>query len=137
MIQNIRHVGIVVGNLEEGIKFYKKLGFKPSTKGVITAKESTGYYGSNRKIRWQKMYVENLDKGTGEDVIELYEVADDVGFQGYNHISFTVNDIQKCWKFFDKKGLLISRKIIENNGHKLFFIADPWFNMLEIVQEPK
>ena len=134
MIKNIRHTGIVVSNLEQGIKFYKQLGFKPSMKGVVSEKQSFDYYGCDRRIPWIKMFIE-VDNDMGEHVIELYEIPGEDVFNGFNHISFTVSDINKAWLFFSKEGLIVSSKIIENNGHKLFFATDPWLNMLELVQK--
>ncbi len=136
MIKNIRHVGIVVDDLSEAVKFYNKLGFRVYNSGMVTYEESFVLYGSAREIKYKKMYIENCDKDTGEDLIELYEIPGESGYQGYNHIALSVQDIEKAWTFFRKKGLTMSRRIVERDRHRLFFATDPWFNMLEIVQPP-
>ena len=136
MIKNIRHVGIVVDDLVRAASFYRRLGFKVWDKGIVTHEESFVLYGSAKEIKYTKMYVFDVDHKVSNS-IELYEIPGECGYQGLNHIAVTVDNIEKAWKLFDKKGLTMSRHIVERDRHRLFFAIDPWFNMLELVQPPK
>ena len=134
MIKDIRHTGIVVPNLVDALKFYKLLGFEECARGTVTAYEAFILYGSAIEIPYVKVYVFDIDRS---HTIELYEMKGEDGYQGFGHISFTVEDIKKAWRFFSKKGLLLSSKIVVRDRHRLFFATDPWLNMLEIVEPPK
>jgi catechol 2,3-dioxygenase-like lactoylglutathione lyase family enzyme len=133
MIKGIRHVGIVIPDLNEAIEFYAGIGFTAGPNGIVTKEESFNYYGSSKEIRWQKMAI----YAPLPQTIELYEIKGEDGYQGYNHIALEVDDIQKYYEWFGQKGILMSSKIIEKDGHKLFFATDPWLNMLEIVEPIK
>ena len=136
MIKNIRHVGIAVNDLLDGVSFYEKLGFQLFQTGLVTKEEAWDLYGTNEAIPYTKMLI--FVKGytiEHSEMIELYQVKGESGFQSYNHIAFTVDNIEEAFKFFGDKGLLMSRKIVERSFHKLFFAIDPWLNMLELVQK--
>lgn len=133
MISSIRHTGLLVSNLKDGIAFYKKLGFRLGIKGVVTSVEAMELYGTAIEVPYIKMYVVF---GATPQFIELYEMPTMCGYQ-CNHIAFTTYDIKKAWGFFKRKGLVLSTKIVERDSHKLFFTLDPFFNVLEIVEPPK
>ena len=136
MIKDIRHVGIVVDDVVKAARFYKQLGFITWDKGMVTHEESFVLYGSVREIKYIKMYVFNLYHKISNS-IELYEIPGQSGYQGLNHIAVTVDNVEKAWKFFHKKGLTMSRHIVERDGHRLFFAQDLDGNILELVEPPK
>ena len=131
MIQNIRHVGIVVPNLKKGIEFYKQLGLKVYKQGLLTGKQAYALYRlDHKKVKYVKMITKD-----GE-LLELYEIKNEEEVSRNHHIAFTVDNITKALDFFNDKGFVLSTEIVEIDNHKLFFAVDPWKNLIEIVEPP-
>ena len=137
MVSNVRHAGIVVGDLKEAIKFYKGLGFEvvEDSKGIIPEQAMTYFYGHTRINH--KGGVKYIKMKVGTSVIELYELKTDELLKSFNHIAFTVKSIKLAWKYFKNSKLNLSKEIVGLKNHKLFFACDPWNNMLEIVEPLK
>lgn len=109
MIKRLSHIGIAVKNLEEGIAFYEKLGFK------LEAIE---------EVPSQKVRVAFLP--CGDTRIELLEAtADDSPIakfiekrgEGIQHIAFAVDDLPAALKHCEKEGIRLIDKEPRPGAH--------------------
>ena len=116
MFKKIDHIGIAVGNLDEAVKLYKKLGFE--------VKEI-------EEVAEQKVKVAMLP--VGESKIELLEATSDDSAiskfiekrgEGIHHIAVNVENIEKALENAKNEGLkLIDEKPrIGAGGKKVAFV---------------
>jgi len=137
MIKNIRHVGIVVTNLEIALNFYVKiLGLKE-----VVKKDLKGSYIENllniKDI--QLTYVKLKTKNT-KALIELwYFKQPKIVTNSNSHISLTVDNLDKLYKKLKSNNIkFLSEPIIDPEGkNKLCFCFDTEGNLLELVEELK
>jgi methylmalonyl-CoA epimerase len=109
MIKHISHIGIAVKNLEEGIAFYEKLGFK--LEGI-------------EEVPSQKVRVAFLP--VGDTRIELLEpTADDSPIakfiekkgEGIQHIAFAVDDLPAALENSENEGIRLIDKEPRPGAH--------------------
>jgi len=132
MLKEIRHIGIVVNDLDIAVKFYLKLGFKICSLGNLTSKICKKLYGNKgiKGITYIKLKIPSKNC-----MLELYclsKNSNDYNKYSLTHISFTVENINVIWKLL--KHYRISKEIVLIDNHKLFFARDPDRNLLELVQ---
>ena len=137
----IRHIGIVVNNLNKAISFYKDiLGLK-----IQREMNETGEYIDNISalinvnVKTIKM---SADDG---NLIELlyYEshprkaINRDICDMGYSHIAFTVDNLDYEYKRLKEKGLKFNwgPQISPDGKAKVAFCRDPEGNLIELVEE--
>ena len=140
-MKNIRHIGIVVTDMERSLEFYHDLmGLKP----VIDFTE-------------KGKFIDTISKGEGINLRMVKLVAEDGGMiellhyithpqpdrgdnklweTGPTHVAFTVEDVDKTYKEWSAKGVKCnSAPVVSPDGKaKLFFCQDPNGTYLEIVQ---
>lgn len=114
---NLHHVGIVTGNIDDSMKFYKEfMGFD-----IIEEKNVPGM-----KIVYLKG--NNL-------TIELLCPEHNVQKTGLRHIAFKVNDIEKIFKESKIAGLTVyPDKPQEHENLKFFFIRGPEGEEIEFME---
>jgi len=109
MVKHVSHIGIAVKNLEEGIAFYEKLGFK--LEGI-------------EEVPSQKVRVAFLP--CGDTRIELLEpTADDSPIakfiekkgEGIQHIAFAVDDLPLALENSEKEGIRLIDKEPRPGAH--------------------
>ena len=142
MIKNFRHACVVVKNLDKSLKFYRDiLGLKVSK--ILTAEGK--YPQTVLNIKGIKLtYVKMRTKGQPKNspsVFELHywrspEISRKVK---YNHISFTVQDLDREYKRLRRRDVrFISKPMQAPYGYtKICFGYDPDNNLIEFVEDLK
>tara|TARA_B100001059_G_C17817391_1_gene576146 strand:+ start:673 stop:1104 length:432 start_codon:yes stop_codon:yes gene_type:complete len=142
MVTNLRHVGLVVNDLNKLILFYNKLGFK-----VIDRKKEEGNYIEKLvkikgvKLEWVKMKLKD------NSMLELLKYhspsakfekkAQESNRVSWSHISLTSNSIvDTINQINDYGGNADKEYLFSPNGKvKVIYCHDPEGNILEIVEE--
>jgi len=143
MITKMRHIGIVVDDFAESLRFYTLLGYK--MQGSEQVREPSEYIdkisaGKNLKLTTLKL--------TGPDgsMIELLDYGNDSIREKYNmlkigvsHIAFTVKDIEEVYRILTSIGIKAnSPPQISPTGYvKLAFFEAPEGTYIELVEELK
>ena len=141
MINEIRHIGIVVQNLKKAKEFYKNLlGFK-----IIKVKGESGEYidkvlaMKNAAVKTVKMAAKN------GNLIELlyfksrpirHNQKQKLYTRGYTHVAFGVEKIDLTYEKLKKKGVFFnSPPQVSPDGYaKVAFCRDPEGNFIELVE---
>ena len=140
MIQNIRHTGIVVTDLEKSLQFYtQKLGFK-----VSKHKDESGAFID--KILGLKNIVVTTVKMTLQDgqMIELLDftthkekaIKKHINNIGPTHLAFTVSRLDVIYLNFISDGIkFISKPEVSPDGYaKVAFCCAPEGTFIELVE---
>jgi len=143
MVRNFRHVCLITRNLDKSLKFYRDiLGLKVSK--ILTVEGGYPETALNIKgirLTYVKMRSPRQPRGS-PPVFELHyweRPRMRPEKPGYNHISFTVDDIDRVYKRLHKAGVrCVSRPVKAPEGvTKIFFGYDPDGNLIEFVEELK
>lgn len=148
MIQNIRHLGIVVRDLSKSSRLYENIfGLVEISRGKLSQFEVLkliGIYQS--EITWIKLGCNNVEEKT---LIELffienkevrdfyYEFMKNNDFLNFSHISFTVDNIWDIYKVLEMEkdiGIICKPSIDDTGKNELFFIRDYDDNLIELVE---
>ena len=143
MTGTIRHIGLVVKNLEKSIKFYEQVfNFQLVNRKIEKGKyieKLTGIDGA--EVEWAKLTDDN------SNILELIEY---IAQKDHNpqiilkanllrstHIAFTVKDINEIYEELLKRDLLCnSEPLISSDGKvKVLYAHDPDGIIIEIVEE--
>ncbi len=82
MIKNLRHVGLVVSDMDRAIKFYQGLGFKVISRGIET---------------WSNRLIEVCKMTHGLELIKG---------KWFHHVAFSVDEIPESMSFvYNKLGV--------------------------------
>lgn len=114
------HVGVVVRNIDETIKYYEKVfGFGPFEIRQVDFSDAT-YYGETAGYRGKRAFFY-----LGYIQIELIELIDgktihedflkDKG-EGIHHIGFEVDDLEKSKKNAEEAGLNVTQSFTRSDG---------------------
>ena len=140
MIKNFRHVCLAVGNLDKSLKFYKDIiGLKVSKMLTVEGEYPEAAFNiKGIKLTYVKMHSPNQAKDS-PPIFELHywERPRTLPKAGYNHISFTVEDLDYEYKRLSELGVkFISRPITAPDSNtKICFGYDPDNNLIEFVEE--
>lgn len=140
MIKNFRHACIVVRNLDKALKFYKDiLGLKVFKILTVEGKyPETVLNIKGVKLTYVKMRSSNQSKNSPA-IFELHYWQNPriLPKPGYNHIAFTVENIDYEYKRLRKLGVkFISQPIkAPHSNTKICFGYDPDNNLIEFVEE--
>ena len=141
MYLNLRHIGIVVKNLDKNIKFFKKyFGFK-----IMNSQLEDGEIISkilkikNLKVHTVKMIgkdgnkIELLKFIKPKEIIKKKIIYD----TGITHFAVSVKNAEKIYKKFKKNKItcLSEPMLSKDKKAKLFFCKTPENVFLEIVEE--
>ena len=140
MIKEVRHVGIIVSDMEKSLKFYKDLlGLK-----IKSLVDEEGEYLDNMlshkdvKSKIVKLYADN-----GNTLVELimsksHENKKDRNFFtiGASHCAFTVDDLQKTYEYLLKNGVKFNAppQSSPDGNVKVTFCEDPDGTPIELVE---
>ncbi len=140
MIKDFRHACIVVGDLERALGFYRDLMGLKVCKVLTVEGEYPEAVFNMKGVKLTYVKMESRDQcGQRAPVFELhYWERPRIAPQGgYNHISFTVCDIENEYKRLGKSGVrFISRPVRSpDNATKVCFGYDPDGNLIEFIEE--
>lgn len=141
MLTEMRHVGIVVSDMEKMVSFYRDfLGFSVmldfSEKGefIDTVQGLSGVDVRMVKLGLPDGSLVELLADAGHPLAEVprRRLCD----AGIVHLAFTVSDVAEVYRRFREKGLeTLSAPVTSPDGKaRLFFGRDPEGNLLELVE---
>lgn len=140
MIKNFRHTCVLTRNLDKSLKFYRDILGLEVIK-VLTAEGKhleTILNVKKAKLTYAKLRTPGQPKKS-PPVFELHYWENPKIFpkQGFNHISFTVKNLDYEYKRLKKLGVkFISKPIkVSYSNSKICFGYDPDKNLIEFVQE--
>ena len=140
MIKDVRHVGIVVSNMEKSLKFYRDLlGLKIKSLVNEEGKFLDNMLShENVKNKVAKLYAKN-----GNVLVELinsksYGNKKDRDFFtiGASHFAFTVDDLEKTYDYLVKNGVKFTAppQQTPDGFAKVTFCEDPDGTPIELVE---
>jgi len=146
-MENVRHVGLVVSNIEEALKFYRDLlGLKMKGKIQDEKEEDEDVLSSllcEKNVKYKAVKLAPDDNKTR---IELIEYSNPVPipnpktrlfYEGYTHIGFSVNDLDEMYLRLKGAGVHFNSppKISKTGTLKVAFCKDFEGNYLELTEE--
>ncbi len=143
MINNIRHFGIVVKDLDRALYFYRDLlGFKEIKRETLDKDFVKKLFGSNLKLTYIKLALIQDVNSTYPPLLELYYFKEECkqhDYFKYNHISLTVDNLDKLFDKLKSEGVgfLGEPTLDSNKKHKILFCRDYSGNLVELVEEIK
>ena len=140
MIKEVRHVGIVVNNMENSLKFYQDLlGFK-----IIRDMDEHGIYINNMlSLDNVQVRTVKLSAGTGNTLIELldFKSHDDNDIRnfytiGASHVALTVDNLEDLYKHLTKNNVKfnVPPQKSPDGLVKVTFCNDPDGTPIELVE---
>lgn len=142
MIKNFRHTCIVVRNLDKSLKFYRDiLGLRVSKVLNVEGKYPETVLNIRKaKLTYVKLHCPYQTKDR-PPIFELHYWKNPriLPKRGYNHISFTVEDIDYEYKRLTKLGVKFLSPPLKTpySNTKVCFGYDPDNNLIEFVEEFK
>lgn len=141
MKTNIRHTGIVTGNLKESLYFWKKIfGFRiakdmnesgktlDKVLKIANVNVRTLKLKDSNNSQIELLFFKNIKK-TKEKKIKTYS-------NGITHISLTVKNIDQIYKKYKKKIEFNSEPLFSKDGTvKMTYCKTPEGAFLELVEE--
>lgn len=140
MIKDFRHACIVVKDLNRSLKFYRDiLGLKVFKICSVRGRYPQAVFNiKGVKLTYVKMYAPNQSRDQ-RPVFELHcwRKPRILPKKGYQHISFSVKDIDYEYNRLTKLGLkFISRPVsAPNRKTKICFVYDPDNNLIELIED--
>ena len=142
MIENMRHVGLVVKDLAKQESFYSALGFRRFKSEIESGRFIEQVTGIDKvEIEWVKM---TLPEGMVLELLKYRQPESQVRCEkahadrlGCSHIAFTVNQIDEiCNVIEDNGGSVVNPPEPSSDGQvKVAYCHDPEGILLEIVEE--
>ncbi|MFC1643981.1 VOC family protein [Candidatus Omnitrophota bacterium] len=136
----IRHIGIVVSNLDEALYFYKDiLGLKIQREML----ESGEYIDKLSTLKGVKVRTIKMCADDGNLVELLYYeshlgeyINRDICDMGYSHVAFTVENLDNEYERLKKNGIKFKSipQISPDRKAKVSFCYDPEDNLIELVE---
>ena len=141
MIREMRHVGIVVKNMEKNLRFWRDV-MGLSVKQDFW--EEGAFIDTIQDLEGVKLHMIKLT-APDDSMIELLKddshptpspERNELCDRGIRHIAFTVDDVMKSWTRLHSYGCkVLSKPTVSPDGKaKLFFARDPEGNLLELVE---
>lgn len=145
----VNHIGITVGSISEGVRWYVDVLGAQALCEPLLGSTSTPGAARRREIfgeRWREMRVAHLVtfNGTGLELFEFVEPrgqapADSFTYwqYGYHHLGLRVNDVEATSERIAANGGH-RRSAVHDIGHgsRICYCADPWGNVIELVDRP-
>ncbi len=136
MIKAIDHIGIMTNDLKKSIKFYTDvLGFSIAMKMHMEEAGFSVVFVENAGSKIELMEYRGKNKAKHSKGVEI-------GLGGNllpvnDHISFSVDNIEKTVTEFKEKGVIFSLEPMElEGGIKLASFKDPDGVLIELVEHP-
>ena len=137
----VRHIGIVVSNIENSLKFYKDLlGLK-----IERSMDESGKYIDNM-LGYENVHVKTvkMSASSGNTLVELLEFSVPIGSTiirnvhdiGASHAAFTVSDIDEMYLKLKQSGVKFNAppQLSPDGFAKVTFCFDPDKTPIELVQ---
>ena len=140
MIKSFRHTCIIVNNLNKSLKFYRDiLGLRVDKILTVAGKyPETAFNIKGIKLTYAKLRAP-CDPKNSPPVFELHcwQKPKIKPAPGYNHISFTVKNLDSEYKRSHKRGVkFISAPIMApDKKTKICFGYDPDKNLIELIED--
>ena len=141
MVKALRHVGLVVNNLEEMSQFYQdQLGFSV----LKDAWEPSPFADEILNLESVKLRTVKMQAASGSLLELLYFASHpsasgkgDIHRPGFTHIALTVEDLDSLVQRMKKSQVrfLSSPRVSPDGKAKVVFCQDPEGNFLELVEE--
>ena len=140
MIKDVRHMGIVVSDMEKSLKFYRDLlGLK-----VKSLVDEEGEFLDNMLARKNvKNKVAKLYAKNGNTLVELIDSKShgnkkdrDFFTIGASHFALTVDDLDETYDYLIKNGVKFtaSPQLTPDGFAKVTFCEDPDGTLIELVE---
>ncbi|BBM01317.1 VOC family protein [Microbulbifer sp. GL-2] len=142
MLMHPDHVTIVVTDLQESLKFFQLLNFELEVTDLISGEKISKYLqvedveadhltlvlkNSNPRFEIQLLHYRNPTVRSDPSILNLAR-------PGYNHLCFTVDDIQKTLNFLTENGIRARGEILEYQKRKLVYIEGPEYITIELAE---
>ena len=129
------HIGILTGNAEALVVFYRDLlGFEVAKKDIVASAIMESIFGVPGDCRLIKLAQAGAEEGAVVIEIFSYVDADAVPSRprtaGYNHWGFRVGDRESFVAEMRSRGVDVTE--IQRGSHRVYFICDPDGNRIEI-----
>ena len=141
MIKETRHIGIVVSNLENSLKFYRDLLGLKITKTMDESGEYIDNILSLNNVQVKTVKMESANNGF---LIELLEYKSHQANStnrkifdlGTSHVALTVNNLDECYRLLSKSGIKFNSlpQISPDKNAKVAFCFDPDGTPIELVE---
>ena len=136
---NIRHTGIVVGDIDKALYFYVNL---LNLKEIKRGKLNSNFVKIFLDIPSTELTYIKLATEGGQALLELYSFDRCFAISDmflYSHIAFTVKNIDKLYVTLKKNKITcLSTPFLDEQGkNKLFFCRDYDGNLIELVEKIK
>ena len=141
MLTDVRHIGIVVKNIENSLKFYRDIfGLQIQRSMNESGKYIDNMLGfENVKVKTVKMFAPN-----GPTLIELLEfdvpkgrdLSNQINDLGASHVAFTVSNIDEVYDKLKQSGIKFnaSPQLSPDGYAKVTFCLDPDNTPVELVE---
>lgn len=142
MLMHPDHVTIVVTDLQESLEFFQLLNFELEVTDLISGEKISKYLqvesveadhltlvlkNSNPRFEIQLLHYRNPTVRSDPSIFSLAR-------PGYNHLCFTVDDIQETLKFLTENGIRARSEILEYQKRKLVYIEGPEYITIELAE---
>jgi len=141
LIKEIRHIGIVVSNMDNSLKFYRDLLGLKIEKNLD---ESGQYIDNMLALKNVKVNTVKMSANNGTTLIELLEfkshttknINKKIYEVGPSHIAFTVKNLDDTYDFLKKRGVKFNAppQISPDRYAKVTFCYDPDDTPIELVE---
>ncbi|MDD5085191.1 MAG: VOC family protein [Candidatus Omnitrophica bacterium] len=140
MIENLRHACVVVKNLERSLKFYRDImGLKMSKILTVEGRDlETIFNIKGIKLTYVKMRFPKQPKNSLPAFELHYWHKPRISPEGgYNHISFTVKDMDREYGRLKKSGVKFLSKPVKvcYSDAKICFCLDPDGHLIELIED--
>ena len=137
----VRHIGIVVTNIENSLKFYRDL----LDLKIERSMNESGEYIDNM-LGFENVHVKTvkMSASTGNTLVELLEFTEPTGSKticevndlGASHAAFTVSDIDETYLRLIQSGVKFNAppQLSPDGYAKVTFCFDPDKTPIELVQ---
>ena len=139
-MKQLRHIGIVVSNLEKSLVFYRDLlGLKIQKdnreKGSYIDRLLGLHDTDTRTVKLSSSdgsLIELLHYNCPKSKTKIKKIND----IGYSHVAFSVGDLDKDYKYLKNRGVVFnSLPQLSSDGYaKVAFCRDPDGNFIELVE---
>lgn len=117
MVRSLDHIELVVGNVDEFVKTFEKLGFKLIGR--------TPHHGGSAELQLP---------GPNQPIFEIHKATVEENPE-MNHIAFLVDDLEKEYKELAVKGIVFESNphLIKASGRTIANFRDPNGSRLQLV----
>ncbi|MFA0809706.1 VOC family protein [Microbulbifer epialgicus] len=142
MLKHPDHVTVVVTDLEASLQFFQLLDFELKVTDLISGERMSSYLrvpdveadhltmvlkNSNPRFEIQLLHYRNPVVQSDPSVYSLAR-------PGYNHLCFTVDNIEETLQFLEEHGIRTRSEILEYQKRKLVYIEGPEFITIELAE---